>query len=297
MATDNTVTLIGNLTDNPELRFTTNGVAVANFRLAVTPRIRQGDTWTDGETSFFRVNWWRQLAEHVTETLSKGARAIVIGRLRMRSWETDQGERRSIVEIEADEVAPSPKFATATIQLERLFGRHDLPFWERTLWRLLSETAARANELLALDVQVWIWPTGGPGSTARAARWSGCSGRPGRPSCSPACWPAGPTDRSSRVTAGQPARSPAWIWTRPAGGPGCATGGRPNCLACAPGGRCISCAIRPSPTLPRTAPTCRCCWPGPGTPQCAPWSATPGPDPRRSVARHLAETDPARRRP
>jgi single-strand DNA-binding protein len=105
MATDNTVTLIGNLTDNPELRFTTNGVAVANFRLAVTPRIRQGDTWTDGETSFFRVNCWRQLAEHVTEILSKGARAIVIGRLRMRSWETDQGERRSIVEIEADEVA------------------------------------------------------------------------------------------------------------------------------------------------------------------------------------------------
>jgi integrase/recombinase XerC/integrase/recombinase XerD len=153
MATDNTVTLIGNLTDNPELRFTTNGVAVANFRLAVTPRIRQGDTWTDGETSFFRVNWWRQLAEHVTETLSKGARAIVIGRLRMRSWETDQGERRSIVEIEADEVAPSPKFATATIQLERLFGRHDLPLRERTLWRLLYETAARANELLALDVQ------------------------------------------------------------------------------------------------------------------------------------------------
>lgn len=116
MATDNTVTLIGNLTDDPELRFTPNGAAVANFRLAVTPRMRQGDTWTDGETSFFRVNCWRQLAENVTETLGKGARAIVIGRLRMRSWETDTDEKRSVVEVEADEVGPSLKFATATVE-------------------------------------------------------------------------------------------------------------------------------------------------------------------------------------
>jgi single-strand DNA-binding protein len=116
MATDNTVTLIGNLTDDPELRFTANGAAVANFRLAVTPRVRHGDTWTDGETSFFRITSWRQLAENVTETLGKGTRALVIGRLRLRSWETDEGERRSVVEVEADEVAPSLKFATATVQ-------------------------------------------------------------------------------------------------------------------------------------------------------------------------------------
>jgi single-strand DNA-binding protein len=116
MATDNTVTLIGNLTDNPELRFTANGAAVATFRLAVTPRVRQGDQWTDGETSFFRINCWRQLAENVTDTLGKGARAIVIGRLRMRSWETPEGDKRTMVEVEADEVAPSLKFATATIQ-------------------------------------------------------------------------------------------------------------------------------------------------------------------------------------
>jgi single-strand DNA-binding protein len=116
MATDNTVTLVGNLTDDPELRFTPNGAAVANFRLAVTPRIRQGDTWTDGETSFFRINCWRQLAENATESLSKGARAIVIGRLRMRSWETDAGEKRSVVEVEADEVAPSLKWAVAKPQ-------------------------------------------------------------------------------------------------------------------------------------------------------------------------------------
>jgi single-strand DNA-binding protein len=108
MATDNSVTLIGNLTDDLELRFTANGAAVANFRLAVTPRVPQGDQWTDGETSFFRISCWRQLAENVTETLGKGARAMVIGRLRVRSWETDEGERRSVVEVEADEVAPPP---------------------------------------------------------------------------------------------------------------------------------------------------------------------------------------------
>src|SRR5215218_9530510 len=119
MATDNTVTLIGNLTDDPELRFSANGAAVANFRLAVTPRVRQGDTWTDGETSYFRINCWRQLAEHVTETLGKGTRAIVIGRLRLRSWETDEGERRSVVEVEADEVAPSLRFAIAAVQRTR----------------------------------------------------------------------------------------------------------------------------------------------------------------------------------
>ena len=116
MATDNTVTLIGNLTDDPELRFTPNGAAVANFRLAVTPRVKDGDSWRDGETSFFRVNCWRQLAENVTESLSKGTRAMVIGRLRSRSWETDAGEKRTVVEVEADEVAPSLRWATAKPQ-------------------------------------------------------------------------------------------------------------------------------------------------------------------------------------
>jgi single-strand DNA-binding protein len=118
MASDNTVTLIGNLTDDPDLRFTPNGAAVANFRLAVTPRIRQGESWTNGETSFFRINCWRGLAENVTESLGKGTRAVVIGRLRMRSWESDGGDKRTVVEVEveADEVAPSLKFATAKPQ-------------------------------------------------------------------------------------------------------------------------------------------------------------------------------------
>jgi single-strand DNA-binding protein len=116
VATDNQVTLVGNLTDDPELRFTPNGAAVANFRLAVTPRVREGDTWKDGETSFFRINVWRQMAENVAETLTKGARCIVVGRLRTRSWETPEGEKRSVTEIEADEVGPSLKFATAKVE-------------------------------------------------------------------------------------------------------------------------------------------------------------------------------------
>ena len=116
MATDNTVTLIGNLTDDPELRFTPNGAAVANFRLAVTPRVREGDSWKDGETSFFRINVWRQQAENVAETLQKGTRCIVVGRLRTRSWETPEGEKRSVTEVEADEIGPSLKFATAKVE-------------------------------------------------------------------------------------------------------------------------------------------------------------------------------------
>jgi single-strand DNA-binding protein len=110
---DTHVTITGNLTDDPDLRYTPNGHPVANFRLAVTARIKDGDTWRDGETSFFRVNVWRQLAEHVTESLTKGDRTVVIGRLKARSWETPEGDKRSVVEVEADEVAPSLRWAIA----------------------------------------------------------------------------------------------------------------------------------------------------------------------------------------
>jgi single-strand DNA-binding protein len=110
---DTHVTITGNLTDDPELKHTPNGAMVANFRIAVTARVRDGETWRDGDTSFFRVNVWRQLAEHVTDSLAKGDRAVVIGRLKSRSWETPEGERLSVVEVEADEVAPSLRWATA----------------------------------------------------------------------------------------------------------------------------------------------------------------------------------------
>jgi single-strand DNA-binding protein len=113
---DTTTIICGNLTDAPELRFTPNGAAVANFRVAVTPRVREGNDWKDGETSFFRVNAWRQLAENATDSLSKGDRVIVVGRLKARSWETPQGERRSVVEIEAEEIGPSLRWATAKPQ-------------------------------------------------------------------------------------------------------------------------------------------------------------------------------------
>jgi single-strand DNA-binding protein len=110
---DNHVTLVGYLTDDPELRYTTAGVAVANFRLAVNPRLWDGETWKDGEPSFFRVNVWRDQAEHVSRSLSKGARCVVVGRLKSRSWETPEGQRRSTVEVEADDVAASLRFAPA----------------------------------------------------------------------------------------------------------------------------------------------------------------------------------------
>ena len=110
------VSLVGNLTDDPEVRFTPQGTTVASFHLAVTPRVNDGGTWKDGDTSFFRINAWRDLAEHVTDSLSKGDRALVLGRLKTRSWETPEGERRSVVEVEAEEVGPSLKWATATPQ-------------------------------------------------------------------------------------------------------------------------------------------------------------------------------------
>jgi hypothetical protein len=143
--------------------------------------------------------------------------------------------------------------ALTRAQVERLFARRDLPLRERTLWRLLYETAARANELLALDAEDLDLANRRARVHSKGARSSGCSGRPGRRSTSPACWPAGPADRSSWATAGQPARSPASTWTRPAGGRGCRTGGRPNCSRRGPGGHCTSYATRRSPTPPRTA--------------------------------------------
>ena len=108
---DNITVMTGNLTDDPELRYTPNGVPVTNFRLAVTPRIKDANGgWRNGETTFLPVNVWRDMAENVAESLSKGVRAVVTGRLRTRSWETDDGQKRSVTELDADEVAPSLRF-------------------------------------------------------------------------------------------------------------------------------------------------------------------------------------------
>jgi single-strand DNA-binding protein len=110
---DTHVTITGNLTDDPEVTFTGSGQAVCNFRLAVTPRVRDGDTWRDGDTSFFRITAWRQLAEHIGDSLAKGDRVIVAGQLRMRAWETPEGDKRQVVEVTAEEAGPSLKWATA----------------------------------------------------------------------------------------------------------------------------------------------------------------------------------------
>ena len=116
MAIDNTVTVVGNCTRDPELRFTPSGQAVASFGLAVNRRWqnRQTNEWEE-RTSFFNVVCWREMAENVSESVGKGMRVLVTGRLEQRSWETENGEKRSVVEIAADEVGPSLRWATAAI--------------------------------------------------------------------------------------------------------------------------------------------------------------------------------------
>jgi len=114
MASENQVTIVGNLTRDPELRYTPNGAAVVKLGVAVSRRVRdESGQWKDADTSFFDVTAWRSLAENIAESLNQGTRVIVVGRLRTNSWETAEGERRSKVEIEADEVAPSLRWATA----------------------------------------------------------------------------------------------------------------------------------------------------------------------------------------
>src|SRR5947207_14874517 len=115
MATENQVTMVGNVPRDPELRYTPNGSALVKFGVAVSRRFKDEATgqWKDAETSFFDVTAWRQLAENVAESLTQGSRVVVVGRLRTNSWETAEGEKRSKIEIEADEVGPSLRWATA----------------------------------------------------------------------------------------------------------------------------------------------------------------------------------------
>jgi single-strand DNA-binding protein len=116
-AGDTQITIVGNLVNDPELRFTPNGQAVATFRVASTPRFRdqQSGEWKDGESLFLTCNVWRQAAENVAESLQRGMRVIVQGRLKQRSYETREGEKRTVYEIEADDVGPSLKSATAKV--------------------------------------------------------------------------------------------------------------------------------------------------------------------------------------
>ncbi len=117
MAGDTVITIIGNLTSEPELRFTPSGAAVANFTVASTPRIydRQSGDWKDGETLFMRCSIWREAAENAAESLHRGTRVIASGRLKSRSYETKEGEKRTVVEMEVDELGPSLRYASANV--------------------------------------------------------------------------------------------------------------------------------------------------------------------------------------
>jgi single-strand DNA-binding protein len=117
MAGDTVITIVGNVTGDPELRFTPSGAAVANFTVASTPRAfdRQSNEWKDGETLFMRCSVWRDAAENVAESLARGTRVIVTGRLKSRSYETKEGEKRTVLEMEVDEVGPSLRYATAKV--------------------------------------------------------------------------------------------------------------------------------------------------------------------------------------
>ncbi|MCK9794163.1 single-stranded DNA-binding protein [Isoptericola sp. 4D.3] len=117
MAGDTVITVIGNLTADPELRFTPSGAAVANFTIASTPRLfdRQTNEWKDGDTLFLRCSIWRDAAENVAESLTKGMRVIAQGRLTQRSYETREGEKRTVVELQVDEVGPSLRSASAKV--------------------------------------------------------------------------------------------------------------------------------------------------------------------------------------
>ena len=124
MAGETTITVIGNLTGDPELRFTPSGAAVANFTVASTPRTfdRQSNDWKDGETLFMRCSVWREAAENVAESLHRGTRVIVSGRLKSRSYETKEGEKRTVIEMDVDEVGPSLRYATAKVNRTQRAG-------------------------------------------------------------------------------------------------------------------------------------------------------------------------------
>jgi single-strand DNA-binding protein len=117
MAGETVITVVGNLTDDPELRFTPSGAAVASFTVASTPRTfdKNSNEWKDGDALFLRCSIWRQAAENVAESLTKGMRVVVQGRLRQRSYETREGEKRTVVELDVEEVGPSLKYATAKV--------------------------------------------------------------------------------------------------------------------------------------------------------------------------------------
>ena len=168
MAGETVITVIGNLTADPELRFTPSGAAVANFTVASTPRTfdRQTNEWKDGETLFMRCSIWREAAENVAESLTKGTRVIVTGRLVQRSYETREGEKRTVVELQVDEVGPSLRYATAKVTRAQRSGggggsAATAVVAASTVVAAASAAAARPPVASADDP--WATPAGGAG--------------------------------------------------------------------------------------------------------------------------------------
>jgi single-strand DNA-binding protein len=117
MAGETIITVVGNLTADPELRYTQSGLAVANFTIASTPKVfdRQANDWKDGDSLFLRASCWREFAEHVAGSLTKGARVVATGRLKQRSYDDREGNKRTAIELEVDEIGPSLRYATAQV--------------------------------------------------------------------------------------------------------------------------------------------------------------------------------------
>ena len=175
MASDNTVTLVGNITDDPELRFTPSGAAVANFTVAVNRRYKnQEGQWEDKLDGFFRCNCWRDMAENVAESLKKGARVVVVGRLQQRSWDDQDGNKRSAFEVQVDEVGPSLRWASASVTKSQRSGAapptRQASRWQRTDARLVRRLSARERRSTASSA-----PISRTTSTTRTSRSCGSS--------------------------------------------------------------------------------------------------------------------------
>jgi single-strand DNA-binding protein len=152
MANETSITVVGNLTGDPELRYTPAGVALAKFTVASTPRVfdRAKNEYRDGDPLFLTCTAWRELAEHAAESLSKGARVVVVGRLRLSRWENDEGEKRSAYGLDVDEVGPSLRFATAKVQK-------------------MSRNRAGADGFTPADAPADAWSTASPTAPAASA--------------------------------------------------------------------------------------------------------------------------------
>ncbi|QBP33316.1 ssDNA binding protein [Gordonia phage BrutonGaster] len=153
MANDTVITVIGNLTADPELRFTPSGAAVANMTVASTPRYfdKQSNEWKDAEALFLRCNVWREYAENVTESLQKGARVIVQGKLKQRSYETKEGEKRTTYELEVEEIGPALRYATARVTKSQRggFGGGNNDFSGGLQNQGIDQVSAAANNFAA----------------------------------------------------------------------------------------------------------------------------------------------------